>query len=52
LKPLKEATSRLKSREASSRFSAIYKYGSVEFNKADALEDHLVINVRAGWNKL
>ncbi|KAF2194220.1 hypothetical protein K469DRAFT_548714, partial [Zopfia rhizophila CBS 207.26] len=24
----------------------------VDFNEADALEDHLVINVRAEWNKL
>ncbi|KAF2188162.1 hypothetical protein K469DRAFT_567365, partial [Zopfia rhizophila CBS 207.26] len=70
LKPLKEATLRLKGRGASGRFGAIYKviltfkailkayenlseqYGSVDFNKADALEDHLVINVQAGWNKL
>jgi len=28
------------------------QYTSINFNEADALEDHLVINVRAGWKKL
>ncbi|KAF2174368.1 hypothetical protein K469DRAFT_614750, partial [Zopfia rhizophila CBS 207.26] len=66
LKPLKEATSRLKGRGASSQFGAIHEviptfkvilkayenlseqYGSVDFNEADAPEDHLVISVQAG----